>query len=85
MSTWKVVCDRTGTDIWASDSVREWNGLIVDRRHADERHPQDFVRGKKDRQRVRDPRPEPTDVFQTPGMWWFTDYDQSGEILTIGL
>ena len=67
MSTWKVVCDRSGDEIDAADAVKEWTGLIVSRRHADERHPQDFVKGRKDRQRVPDPRPESVDVFLDVG------------------
>ena len=85
MREWRVTCDRTGKEVYASEVVREWTGLIVHRNDVDERHPQDFVKGRKARQSVRDPRPEPTDVFQTPGMWWFTDIEQSAEILTIGL
>ena len=64
---WKVTCDRTGKEVYASEVVREWTGLIVHRHDADERHPQDFVKGRKDRQSVRDPRPESVDVFLDVG------------------
>lgn len=56
-------CDRTGFKIRASDSRREWNGKIVHKDFYEERHPQDFVVGRPDRQNVKDARPEGTDVF----------------------
>jgi len=63
MRTWKVQCDRTGFEVESNKVTREWTGLIVLKTDADERHPQEFVRGKRDRQRVKDPRPEPADSF----------------------
>lgn len=80
---WKAVCDRCGFDFWASELRKEWTGLYVCSADWEPRHPQEFVKGRADRQNVPWSRPQPADVFQTPGMWWFTDYDQSGEILTI--
>lgn len=64
----RVICDRSGFKCWASETVIEWNGLRVLKRFADgSRHPQDFVRGVKDDQSVRNPRPEGADVFLEPG------------------
>ncbi len=60
---WLITCDRTGYIVYASDTVREWNGLRVRRQSSEERHPQDFVRGVGDDQTVPFARPEPTDVF----------------------
>lgn len=57
------ICDRTGFKVKACDTLMEWNGLIVCREDWEPRHPQDFVRGKRDNQRVPHPRPEPDDVF----------------------
>lgn len=65
-----VICDRSGFKVWASETVMTWDGLRVSRRFVGEeatRHPQDFVRGVKDDQSVKNPRPEPTDVFLSPG------------------
>lgn len=50
-----VIDDRTGFKVWASDISVEWTGLRV--ADKDQRHPQDFVRGKADRQRVPRGRP----------------------------
>lgn len=55
------ICDRCGAKKRASETAKEWNNLMVCTDGCfEERHPQDFVRGRVDRQRVPDPRPEPT-------------------------
>lgn len=59
---WKV-CDVCGFRYRASETRKRWDGLMVCEADFEERHPQDFVRGRTDRQRVPDPRPVPTDVF----------------------
>jgi hypothetical protein len=64
---WRLVCDRCGVEMWASESAREWTGLRVHRLEClDPRHPQEFVRGRADRQKVPFTRPEPPDVFLEP-------------------
>lgn len=61
---WYIVCDRCGGELWASESAREWTGLRVHRVGClDQRHPQEFVKGRADRQKVPFTRPEPPDVF----------------------
>lgn len=51
-------CDRCGETVYASETAKQWDGLIVCIIGCfEERHPQDFVRGKVDRQNVPDPRP----------------------------
>ena len=57
------ICDRTGFKVKASRTRMEWNGLIVRVEDWEPRHPQDFVRGRRDRQAVRNARPEQTDTF----------------------
>lgn len=64
---WNVVCDASGFECKASETVLTWDGLRVLRRFADKRNPQDFVRGVVDRQAVPWARPEPPDVFLEPG------------------
>lgn len=56
-----VIDERTGFKVWASDTSVEWTGLRVSER--DPRHPQDFVRGRADRQRVPGGRPAATPIF----------------------
>lgn len=81
---WIVECDRCGREIWSDEARKEWTGLLVCRDDWEPRHPQEFVKGRADRQSVPNPRPTPEDVFQSPGFWWFTDIEQSHHILTCG-
>ena len=50
--------DRTGFTEWASNTVKEWTGAIVHRRRFEPRHPQDFLRARRDDMRISDPRPD---------------------------
>lgn len=52
------ICDRSGFTFWASDTEKEWTGAIVARRYAEARHPQDFLRARRDNMRIPDPRPD---------------------------
>lgn len=58
---------RSGFRVSPSDLVREWTGLMVARWEVEGRHPQEFVRGRVDRQSVDNPKPEAPDVFLSPG------------------
>ena len=58
-----VICDRSGFKVRMSETVKEWTGLRVARRFADERHPQETARAVADRQAVADARPEPPDAY----------------------
>lgn len=60
-----VLCDRTGMKVRMSQTRKEWNGLRVRKESWEPRHPQDFVRGVPDDQRVADARPESADTFLT--------------------
>ena len=62
---WRI-CDVCGFKCRASETSKRWDGLMVCREDFEPRHPQDFVRGRLDRQNVPDPRPEPADVFIDP-------------------
>jgi hypothetical protein len=60
-----IICDECGFKIRASESRKRWDGLRVCQADYEPRHPQDFVRGRHDKQRADVTRPEPTDVFVT--------------------
>jgi hypothetical protein len=62
---WKV-CDVCGFEYRSSETRRRWDNLIVCESDFETRHPQDFVRGRKDRQNIPDPRPEAPDRFLGP-------------------
>jgi hypothetical protein len=53
-----VVDDRSGFTRWRSHCVRQWNGLIVHRSIYDSRHPQDYLRARREDFRLPDARPE---------------------------
>lgn len=61
-----VVDDITGFTIRSSDAVKQWNGLLVHKRHAESRNEQDFVRGLKDDPAVKNARPPPPATFIGP-------------------
>lgn len=50
---WLVVDDESGLTIYASESVRRWDGLVVRKDQNEFPHPQWFIRSKND------PRPVP--------------------------
>lgn len=52
-----VVDDQTGFTRWASDTVKQYDGLRVNRKSLDHRHPQEMTTGRPDRQTVPDARP----------------------------
>lgn len=59
-----VICDRCGIAVRAEDAMKTWDNLVVCPNDWEQRHPQDFVRGKQDDQAAKDPvRPEPSDTF----------------------
>lgn len=60
------ICDRCGFKYRASQTSKTWDGLYVCRADWEIRHPQDFVRGRKDDQTVPSPRPEPLDTIIGP-------------------
>ena len=61
-----VTCDVTGKKMLRSQCHMQWDGLLVDKKHYEERQPQDFVEGRADRQEVENPRPGwETDTFLT--------------------
>jgi hypothetical protein len=60
------VCDRCGFVYRASQTFRTWDGLYVCHDDFETRHPQDFVRGRKDLQNVPNARPEPLDTVIGP-------------------
>lgn len=62
---WRI-CDRCGFRYRSSQTFRTWDGLFVCREDFETRHPQDFVRGRKDLQNVPNARPEPLDTVIGP-------------------
>jgi len=76
---WNACCDRCGFKYKSGKLRKEWAGLMTcsgpgTNNCWEERHPQDFVSGKADRQAPPWVRSEPTDAFVTPGPINVDDY-----------
>lgn len=59
---WRI-CDECGFKVRSSQTRKRWDGMIVCSKDWEPRHPQENVRGRVDKQLVKDPRPEQPDVF----------------------
>jgi len=63
---YRVLCDASGSKVWASETALTWDRRRVHRRFLGQeatRHPQEFVRAVRDNQSVPNPRPESADQF----------------------
>ena len=62
-----ILCDYSGFKIRRSEARRTWDGYLVRKDFWEERHPQDFVRGRRDKMSVTpgETRGESTNVFLT--------------------
>ncbi len=58
-----LICDECGFKVRASETRKRWDGLRVCTKDWEPRHPQDFVKGRKDRQTVPNARPEGADTY----------------------
>jgi hypothetical protein len=72
LGKWKAQCDRCGVSYLNTQLAQEWTGLRVCRGGGtndcwEPRHPQDFVRGKADRQAPPWSRPEQDGPDVSPG------------------
>ena len=72
-----LVCDICGFFFHSEKKRKMWNGLIVDPRCYEIRHPQDYLRGRKDDQSVTDPRPEGGNKMLSKGDVTTTDFEPS--------
>lgn len=68
---WSCICDRCGFEYKSGQLKKTWDNLRVCRECYEPRHPQDFLRAKKDDQSVAWTRPEGEDV-ETDTSGWVT-------------
>lgn len=61
-----VIDDQTGQKVRASETQRQWNGLVVANRNFESRHPQELIKARRERLQVKDPRPRPIDLIIGP-------------------
>lgn len=69
---WNALCDRCGFKFKARQLRKEWTGLRVcsgggTNNCWEPRHPQDLIKGKKDRQSPPWVRPVPPEIDVSPG------------------
>lgn len=67
LGEWNAVCDRCGFEFKSGQLRREWTGQRVCSKCFEHRHPQEFLKGKIDRQAPPWVRPEPADIDVSPG------------------
>lgn len=64
--TYNAICDQCGVKFKASDLRVRWDGAFVCSKDWEPRHPQDYVRGRVDNQRVAIARPDEDRFEQQP-------------------
>lgn len=58
LGDWNAICDQCGRKYKASQLRKRWDGLMVCAEDYETRHPQEFVRGRKDSGHVPWTRPD---------------------------
>ena len=58
-----VICDTSGEKVLRSECVRQWDGFLVKKEYADQRHPLDLQRPPPAERVPHETRPESTDTF----------------------
>ena len=58
-----MICDASGFKMRRSEAKKTWDNRWVRKDFWEPRHPQDFVKGKKDKQSVAPARPERSNSF----------------------
>lgn len=77
------ICQRCGFEFRRNQIHKEWTGLLVCKgpgtNHCfDKRHPQEFVRGKPDKQSIANPAPDPADlILPPPGSAYHLDFERN--------
>jgi hypothetical protein len=60
---WNAICDLCGFKFKASELKKRWDGMMVCSEDFEQRHPQDFLKARRDKQAVPWTRPEGQDNF----------------------
>lgn len=67
---YRVICDYSGFKVWASETVKTYDGFRVHQRFVgseQQRHPQELIKPVREDVSVKDARPPGDDVFLAPG------------------
>jgi len=65
LGNWNAMCDVCGFKFKTSELRRRWDGYMVCEADYEQRHPQDLIRLRPERQAVPWARPPATDTFVT--------------------
>ena len=60
---YNIIDDQTGFEVKSTDARMQWNKLLVHWSQWEARHPQDYIKGRVDRQAVPAPRPGAADIL----------------------
>ena len=63
LGDWNAICDVCGFKFKGSELRRRWDGFMACSQDYEQRHPQDLIRMKPERQSVPWARPMPQDTF----------------------
>lgn len=66
LGDWNAICDVCGMKYKASELRRRWDGYMVCESDFEQRHPQDLIRLRPEKQATPWARPEPDDTYVTP-------------------
>jgi hypothetical protein len=72
-----IICDYSGFKIKVSDARKTWDGYWVHKDFWEARHPQDFVRGRKEKIKADVVRPEPATPSTIDGSLILTGNDRT--------
>ena len=78
--SWYTKCDRSGFKVRGEEVMEDWTGLLVREEDWEPRHPQDFVRGRRDQQNPPFFRPEGDDRFLSPNQVCEDELDEDQSI-----
>lgn len=66
LGDYNVICDACGMKFKAKELRKRWDGYMVCPSDFEQRHPQDLIRLRPERQAVPWARPQGTDTFRVP-------------------
>lgn len=67
--TYKIACPVCGFNFYSDDMVRRWDGVMVDKKCWEPRHPMDFYNVKPEDNNLPFSRPEGTHTEQDASDW----------------
>jgi len=66
LGDYNAICDVCGFEFKASQLARRWDNFMVCEKDFEQRHPQDTIKVKPEKNNIKWSRPEVPDNFRTP-------------------